>query len=334
MDKGKHQFLGIICSPFQLISLKEYLFKLNTNEGKIIVLCQKNPVIVNQIKYTAELLGLSIDEIVYLDRRFHSHYIKLRKLNRANFDLLILGQLFSEPLLSTIHWIEHKQLVLLDDGLASIKIPEIFANKNYVGDSKSLINRLVKVFFGINTTLPDSAKLFTLFRLKPVEGLTIESNNLDYLKTFLINKEVVNECYLIGQPFVENNELTQKGYFELIRAFISAKGKEFSEIIYVSHRREEVQKLNSLSQLFPQLTVVRFNTSLEMEMITKDNLPKVIAGFSSTALITLKTIYSHLDEIQFYSLNIPKDYYQMNGQKHLSHSSYILNYGIELLDVE
>jgi hypothetical protein len=325
--------LALVTSPFQLISLKEYLFENELEGCRILVLCQKDKLIQGQLEKTAEILELELSEFIYFDSFFQSHYFRLKREINVEIDTLILGHLFSEPVVFVSNLIPYKRLIILDDGLSSIKIPEIFHNKLYLDESKPALNKIIKKFLLIDAKLPAVAEFFTLFKMKNTDGLEISKNRLNYLKTFLSEKSISNQGYFIGQPFVENGELEMPFYLSLVEGFVKENSQNFSELVYIAHRKEGDSKLRQIESISKNIRTVRFNVSLEIELATTKYIPSVIVGISSTALITLKTMFSHIQELQFFSINIPKNKFLLNGSKHLSHAEYVKNFEIPSLTI-
>ena len=110
-------------------------------------------------------------------------------------------------------------------------------------------------------------------------------NNFDYLnlkqKLNSVKLQESDDVFFIGQPLSELNILSEQKYLGVIES-MSKKNR----IIYFPHRRESKEKIRQLS-----VSVHHSDVPLELELLNIGKRPKLIVGFYSTALYSLKLLY-------------------------------------------
>ena len=109
-----------------------------------------------------------------------------------------------------------------------------------------------------------------------------------YSKRVLQEKKInKNEVIVIGSPYAEDNILEKAKYHDFYLKKI--KERHFDkQLIYISHRRETAENLAEIKRLgFEPLSL---NEPIELYLLQKNELPAVITGFYSAAILNLKKI--------------------------------------------
>ena len=279
--------LAIISSPFQLLSLGEYSYQ--TKKIKFItIVIYKNNRELEQINAMSKIYNIRVTH--YIKGRKLIQYFLLKKILKSykNVDDLLIGNFFSEPHVFAIDQIKYKNLIVLDDGMVVHKIPDyINTNKNIL--KKSFFRILVLKAFGINISFPKRIKLFTIFNLSPNKYIELMTNKMSFLNSKIGILKTSNDVLVIGQPFVELKTLNQDVYIEYLKKIITIYKKD---ILYFPSRKENMSNINYIEKI-KGIKVIKSNLNIELYLIKNSYTPKVIIGFTSTALVTLNKLFNN-----------------------------------------
>jgi hypothetical protein len=98
-----------------------------------------------------------------------------------------------------------------------------------------------------------------------------------------------NKIIVIGQPFVELNTLNQVVYCDYLKKIITIYKRD---ILYFPSRKESLSNINSIGKI-KGIKVINSNLNIELYLIKKSFTPKVIIGFTSSALVTLNKLFNN-----------------------------------------
>ena len=278
---------AIISSPFQLLSLGEYLYQTKINKCIITVLYQ-NKKELDQITAMSNIYGTKITHYIKAKRLIQ--YLSLKNILKIykKFDNILIGNFFSEPHIYVLGQIKYKDVTVLDDGMVVHKIPDyINTNKNIL--KKSLLRTIALKALGINIRFPKKIKLFSIFNIPPNKSIELISNRILFLNSKIGVLEPSNEILVIGQPFVELNTLYKGVYNVYLKKIISMYKKN---ILYFPSRKESRSNINSIAKI-KGIKVIKSNLNIELYLVKKSFTPKVIIGFTSTALVTLNKLFNN-----------------------------------------
>jgi len=283
--------LSIISSPLQLLNFKEYIKSNNIKNYDLIILSfiKKEE---EQITYSANVLKLKIHKKI--NRLSFLQYCQLKSFSKTNdkYNQLIIGNFFSDPHLFLYHTSRIKNLVVLDDGINSSLI-----DKYYKTEKKIIKSNFIKIFlfnfFKIKTSYPLKFTMFTLFDIHfKSNNIKLIKNNFSYVKSLIKSFNDDDDIYLVGQPFVELNMITNKDY-EFILSKIKSK---YNKIVYIPSRKESDLNLEKIHKKFG-FEILKTMTNIELYFIDNGLIPKKIIGFNSSALITLNNIFNSQENL-------------------------------------
>jgi hypothetical protein len=279
--------LALISSPFQLLSLGEYSYQTKINKCIIIVLYQSKKEL-EQINAMSDIYNTQITH--YVRGRRLIQYFELKKILKRykNIDNILLGNFFSEPHIYALDKIKYKDVIVLDDGMVVHKIPDyINTNKNIL--KKSLLRTIALKAFGINIRFPKKIKLFSIFNIVTNKSIELISNRMLFLNSIMGVLKPSNKIIVIGQPFVELNTLNQVVYCDYLKKIITIYKRD---ILYFPSRKESLSNINSIGKI-KGIKVINSNLNIELYLIKKSFTPKVIIGFTSSALVTLNKLFNN-----------------------------------------
>lgn len=289
--------LVIIFTPLQYLNALRY-FEQRQEKHEILVLTssKKN---IEQIKHLDKLnlcrfpfvkLTFLNNETLWLIKCIYSkifvqskHYSKIIIGNYKN----IIGYYFALKFDG-----EFKDVVLLDDGLATIDIYLKRINRQReVLFGGHLIN-IYKNLLRINNREVNRLIFYTVFNIS-----SLGYNGRDQILTpkVKVNNSSIqnNEVWFIGTPVVEQSIISETTYKKILESIhINAKVKG-QILVYIMHRAEK--------QKFFDFKVKNFNLPLEIVFQGLNTFPSIIISFYSTALINIATTYP---ELQCFYINI------------------------------
>jgi hypothetical protein len=307
---NRNMTLAIISSPFQLLSLGEFISHYRVSEYEIIILFYSNKELEQMIEInkiynldlTIKLKGVKV--IQYFQLLYMA--LKIKKC-----ESLIIGNFFSDPHLFFSNLIKKEKLIVVDDGMIVNSIPD------YIGSKKKILKlsklkTFLTTLLNINLEYPKKIDLYSIYPQKKHKQISYKKNNLKVLNSQLTNKKQSNTLLIIGQPFVELNMLSLEKYVKTIRDIV----KDFNnyQLLYFPSRKELPRKLKKINKI-DNVEIINSINNIELYLLKNELLPKKIVGFTSSALITLNTIFNsknHLIdissvEITFNKTRLPKE---------------------------
>ena len=274
--------IALISSPFQLVCLKEYIFNSSIIDIEIIFIethnSKKNK---KQVFAVANHLQLEISRSFSNSSKMF-YFILFKNFILRKTINLILGDYFNSSFFIFSKIIKFKNLIFIDDGLATLFIhkPSIYSN--------SIIGKYFK--WDYNTS-------FTVFsNFKNDNLLNLQKNNFKYLNSILKNKKIENYSILLGGNFIESGLTDLNSYTNILNII---KHKYKNEIIYIPHRLEDPSNYNR----YPFNLLVP-DVCFEVLLTQLNSLPNNIFGFYTTALITSKSILFDFDKINFINFEV------------------------------
>ena len=258
--------ISIISSPLQLLNSIEY-FKNSKYRVEIISLGNNNNL--NTI--------VNICERLSLDFKIHSSFFKDKSyiissivvflklipiiLNAKKILIGDFREFHNKALLFVIKKIK-VPLVLLDDGNSNIYYKNEILNL-------STKNKYLEIF-----------SVYEIGHLEP-------RNDYKFLKKNFFNKEVSNFDIIIGSSVVQNNALSEKDYFDLLKKISVDKSKA----IYIPHRNESNDQLQKIVN--KGFVVVNLNLPVELYILNGIGV-KSIHSLCSSAIINLDILLSNI----------------------------------------
>lgn len=227
----------------------------------------------------------------------------IRKLKNKT-DFLFIGGFgqFGNHVLRSV--IDAEKVVLLDEGSSTIDwyykylrhgiyVPGVVAHFLYAKSGKARFARWLTSLHKANLEKP--IEIFTVFdlaKLAAAVGISIRRNEFAHLKASARKYKVDNDsAVFIGSPLSENGKLEQSYELFLINEAVKALGRMGTNVRYLAHRNESVEKLEQIrnSGVWIEFT----DEPIEMHFVRNVSVPGMFLGIGSTALYSLKTIFPH-----------------------------------------
>lgn len=205
---------------------------------------------------------------------------------------LIIGDPFSGYLQFMISLSRARQLVVIDDGSATLEFADILAEgrplrrwhqkapASRLGRSVASMARQRMIIGPRPWNASNPLHLFTAMPVSHAGTSEVRRHTYEWTRSRFARPSVVDEADLIGTSLVESGVLEESHYLRAVRAL----ARRYRISRYVAHRRESAAKLAKLSDL--GLVVVRPDLPLEVFARIGPVGQRVIS-FPSTVVHTL-----------------------------------------------
>jgi hypothetical protein len=281
---------------------------------KLVIASQQwsNVVLLNRVGLVTGDPWSVCDDLGDIDRLrktlLRSSLFSIRRLNRLaraikDVQYIFIGNNNSPLMRHFANSLEHQHTVLLDDGTATLDI----ARQRMEGQVARKANKLSKrirlaakrIFQKLNAHQPESVVFFTAYKIEVRDSDRIISNDFSYLRTKAKDLPATDAVYFLGSPLSEVGLMTEAGYLQqlaMVRDEYSAR-----EFVYVAHRRENKQKLDTISQ-YTGVRVCLFEYPVEYQLAMLGPRPTTIVSFITSALDNLNVILGNSVNITAYHL--------------------------------
>lgn len=266
---------ALVSSPFQALCALEALKYFNCNYVDFYT--------IEDAQNTAKIRTLLSDNGIALNvlqpsKNTASWYREHFGLKR--YTKLIVGDIFSFPLLilTSIMAKYKSQVIFVDDGNSTLTIN----NGSIPKYTKSLKWRLAQSLLCLKNT---EKVLFTIYPIEHYRNMTIITNTFKTLTSDICEQQPLG-VYIIGT----NTSMLNIDRDRYQSTLLQIKKYYKSEMVwYCPHRRDA----NCFADFCISNKIKMYDTrvSVEYDFIQQKNNPKIIIGFGSTALCTLKKIY-------------------------------------------
>lgn len=310
--------LFIVNSPFQAICALEAISSFGIQKPDFIILSD-----VSSKKQVSSLLD-GKGNVIFFN---HTNQGTLSLLKSAisleiKSSQIFIGDFFSysQFVIGVICAKCQSNIYYMDDGNSTLTIFPPISRKRY----NSLTNRFVFLLFSSLAKIKMlNEKFFSIYDIPVCEGKLIKNKFISLAGTTC--NSTLSGIYIIG---TNSSQIRVKGgYPKLLTDCVLHLKERFPKepVFYCPHRRDT----NKYDELLSNLEVDVFNTeiSVEVDFYRKGINPVAVAGFGSTALMSLNLMYPSAACMSFSFKPISED-----AEKSYE---YILNYfkqcGIEIV---
>lgn len=264
----KSKDLVLVETPFQLLCAYEYVRKNSVNYALYI---RTSGVGINDQQMVAMVreLGLVV-----------SKELRVRPGNKIDvlsallifllsgfrfYDKVIVGSFFSgfQKLISGL--VQKKEIVLLDDGVATLLADKIIADQGV------------------------SCSAFSIFELNKKNYVNFELNRFELISNDYSCELNDDYCsFFIGQKLVDIGAMDMAAYIRVLE--FAVRESSGSVMHYIPHRAESRECLESVSKI-AGVHMLKSDVAIEYFMLRNKWYPDKIYSVNSTALFTLASIF-------------------------------------------
>ncbi|WHS61998.1 polysialyltransferase family glycosyltransferase [Pseudomonas sp. G2-4] len=264
----KNKVLILVETPFQLLCAYEYLRK---HQACISLYIRNSGVGSNDQQMSAMVRDLNLKvkkEFLVRPGNKLDYFLSVLGFLFSNFhcyDKVVLGSFFSgfQKLLSSI--VLKKEIILLDDGVATLLADKII---NERGGKYSV---------------------FSIFDLDEKNYLNCEVNRFDSIAgEYDCKGSEEYAVFFIGQKLVDIGAMDVAAYIRVLESAV--KDSPESVVHYIPHRTESLECLEVVKEV-KGLQLLHADVAVEYFMLRNKWRPRKIYSVNSTALFTLASLF-------------------------------------------
>lgn len=313
----KSEALFIINSPFQALCAFEAISHYDVTPTFFVFDCADSK---GKIEKLLNLYGYEAIIIPFVGTRE-----LLKRLDkRRKYVTIFVGDYFSynQYLISILLAKCNSSLVFLDDGTATLDLlPNVGRRRCKKYSLRAISYKCLDVLSSIKRV---KKTFFSFFEINDYVPYYVEKNTFGLLKAK--TNQSPRGVYIIG---TNSSAISFKNdsYPSLLKKLFKYIKENYpnEKAYYCPHRRDA----NDYTGLLKENGLVLFQTdiSVEVDFITKGVSPLLIVGFASTALMTLKCMYSNtpVASIQF---DVEDEFMESSFR---SIENYYINHSIEII---
>jgi hypothetical protein len=284
--------LFIAKTPLQLFNCIEARNRFHKSEKNVLFYQYQRNIdkiqIENLIK-EEEWLEVIAYPLSPLHRIFFQYFLNKNILKYTNrVDSCYFGA-YNSIISYFINKVKPKEFFIIDDGVKTIKISELIKDGKL--DKKGLVRGIKDKLMNSSRAYIYNAKFFTIYdEVEIFLPNRVIKNNYSAFKEHVssINKE--NIIYFIGTNLLERSIKTEEIFEQELKKVVLHYKKKNQKLIYILHRYEDIDYLNTLSKEY-DFEAVKFDNIIEVELLKRGTVPMGVASFASTAVETIKMIY-------------------------------------------
>lgn len=215
---------------------------------------------------------------------------------------LIIGDYRAEIMRHAIWCAEDAEVLVLDDGAATLEIWRRRAQLAAGIDESRLgwKDALKRYLLGVRMEHPERVTFFTSYALQSVSPRDqVIHNEYAFIRSLAATRAPTDWVLLLGSPLIEVDGFTNELYRGLVAQVASQYGP--SQVRYVPHRRERVEQLATLESI-PNLQILTINEPIEWYLGHSRERPAVLAGFFSSALLNCARIFGNTQSVHAFRL--------------------------------
>ena len=242
----------------------------------------------------------AVDIVGYGDRSFFSWRKRFRQVQRfageyGPCENLFVGDYAFDLMRHFANTIQASRKVVLDDGNSTLLIDRArrerrrpyFLPSGFSGRAKHFVKR---AFCGMRAHLLDDFDYFTIYQLEGVgrgPRSDVRPNRYSYFRRRLVATRQSEETLFLGTLMSEKDLMSERAYLDYLGRALRRLGD--NSVVYLPHRKEDSAKLAAIQSRFG----VRIGDApmpFEYRLCCSDTLPKLIAGFLTSAFDTSRVL--------------------------------------------
>lgn len=262
-------YLVIVETPFQLLCAYEYL-KIKKINPKIVI--RKSSVGANDLQIDSmleDMGGLDTVQVMIRPRRvldLLKSAFKLLPIFCVKYEEVVVGSYFSGVQMKIARLANKKNVVLLDDGVASILADKVISKKE-----------------------PGVYSAFSIFPLMASCYRCVESNRFESVSAkYDCYAQEDLSCFFIGQKLVDIGAIDMDSYIRAVKCCVETSNGAM--LNYIPHRTESAECISMVEKI-DGVRVFPTDCAIEYYMLRERIKPANVYSVISTALYSIATIY-------------------------------------------
>lgn len=328
----------LVASPLQALNALEAQRTFQT-ECPVAVLLESLFELSNrQVREILEEAGWRDFRPIHIEKgRFRKRYTNLPEvmdgLRSLPVNRLFLG-FYGDIFLHAAQRVPHRELYLLDDGVATISLNHARMNGGFDGTPTPFLKRvarraLLRVFDGIRVKPIDTLRYFSIYQnLQSNERNIIHPQSMERLRSTFQNASLQRpgaspasggpeacdapDRERASRVAAQNGELwflglgseqifkTEDLYLEALQSAL--RGTASGTIRYIPHRYESSRQVERIRRECHAEILVT-NAPIELYLARAGTLPRAVASFVSSALYTIGVLFPNQIELTAYRMD-------------------------------
>ncbi|KTD04616.1 hypothetical protein OQJ19_06305 [Fluoribacter gormanii] len=265
----KKKGLILVETPFQLLCAYEYL---NQHPGYYDFFVRNSGVGTNdeQMRVMLEALGVHVKKTFFVKpknlKSILFSTINFLLLTRRSYNHVVVGSYFSGVLKFFSNMVVKKEVVLLDDGVATLLADRIIKNKE------------IKKYLA-----------FSIFQLDKENYKQVYLNSFNSLANkFMCSIHPDNCIFFIGQILVDMSAIELDDYVRLVEFAVNNSPDVI--VHYIPHRAESSEVIHRIAAI-PRVNILLADVAIEYYLLKNQWYPEKLYSVISTALYSLSCIF-------------------------------------------
>ena len=252
------------------------------------------------IDYEREIQRLSVRVALFRDELLRRKELDKIAASIKGVSTLMVGNYKMNFIKHFANKIHHERLIALDDGTATLRVYNERAEKPNESGRNRMTKRFREFLLGIDPSPASSITFFSTYDLQPLNGDVLVKNEYRHLRKVSANTPHNNAIYFLGQQLVEMKILDEDVYIHYLKQIKEHYGSE--QLVYIAHKHEAMGKIERIKNEVG-LEIRRFDVPVEYQMSVRGDKPKILAGFSSSAIETCDHIFAGNIKINVFVVN-------------------------------
>jgi hypothetical protein len=276
--------LYIAKTPLQLFNCIEAKNRFHKNEENVLFYQYQRSIDKIQIENLIDENEWS-DIIAYplspLRRLFFPYFLKKSIAQYQNKVASCYFGAYNSIISYFINKIKAKDFFIVDDGVKTLEISELIKDRKL--DKKGFLKPSRDYIY--------EAKFFTIYyEVEKFVPNRVIKNDYVAFKEHISTIKKENIIYFIGTNLLEKSMKTEEVFEKELRKVLSHYKNKNQKLIYILHRYEDSDYMNSLSKKY-DFESLKFANIIEVELLKRGTVPVGVASFASTAVETINMIY-------------------------------------------
>lgn len=198
-------------------------------------------------------------------------------------DTVFVGNYESPAMLHVANVLRPRRVVILDDGTQSVRIGHERRAGLAIRALRQPGRRAVYRLLGLDIAPYLSLVFFSAYDIQPGADDDLVPCTYDHLRSRLCRHDVSDHAVFLGNPVVEDGDMTIETYVTHLRQVVASLGPH--PVVYRSHRREQTSKLERLARDVG-VPIHEPDDVIEVDLLSGAERASIIASFYSSALLT------------------------------------------------
>ncbi|HYI07946.1 MAG TPA: hypothetical protein VEK57_02640 [Thermoanaerobaculia bacterium] len=276
-QSGRRRTLIVVESPLQLLCAYEWILETRAPYVLIVRLIGAAGSDA-QLKAMARELDVVVSRWIFLPPRVNLRYalavISFLPALFRPYERLVIGNYFSGFLRIVAKLTRCRNVILLDDGVATL-----LAGRELAAEKSPRFS------------------VFTIFTLEPGHYRSYVRNSFRHLmRSTGAESAEPNGVYFVGQKLVDIGALPLERYLDVVR--LCVRDNPGAAVHYIPHRGESEEVIAAIGQE-PGVELLKIDWNIEYYMVRNRITPARIYSVNSTALYSLATMFPSCNATAF-----------------------------------